>query len=274
MSVRLAVLQFPGLNCEYETQRVAAYYGFDAKIVRWNDTSGMLADAHAYIIPGGFSYQDRVRAGAIAAKLPIMEQLVRADALGKPILGICNGCQILAEAGLYPNESQAGDIEVALAPNLRSQKLIGHVCDWVYVKIKHPQKSAFTTLYTEDEIIPVPISHGEGRFIFKNGLPNTHSHVVYTDASGHIDTQYPTNPNGTTANIAGLSNERGNVLGLMPHPERAAWINQVPLSLPHPWAKQKQDAFEKGEPFGEGPWAKLFKSMYISAQDLSQKLEG
>ncbi len=271
MSTRLAVLQFPGLNCEYETQRVAARYGFDAKIIRWNDESSALSDAHAYIIPGGFSYQDRVRAGAIAAKLPIMEQLVRADALGKPILGICNGCQILAEAGLYPNVSQTGDLEVSLAPNVQHEKLIGHVCDWVYVKIKNPQRSAFTRFNTDTDIIPVPISHGEGRFVFKNEIPTGHTHFVYCDINGVVDPTYPINPNGTTANLAGLSNERGNVLGVMPHPERAAYLNQVPLSLAHQWAQKKQDAFENGEPFGDGPWANLFKSMLVAAQELAQK---
>ena len=103
MTYRLAIIQFPGSNCEYETQLAANQYGFEADIFRWTETSRSLSEYDGYILPGGFSYQDRVRAGVMAAKLPLMDHVGRASEEGKPILGICNGCQILVESGLVPH---------------------------------------------------------------------------------------------------------------------------------------------------------------------------
>ena len=255
---RLAVLQFPGLNCEYETQRAAAFYGFDAKIFRWNDHVDELDLADAFIVPGGFSFQDRVRAGAIAAKLPVMAKLAKADQDGKPILGICNGCQILAEAGLFPNLSPhttAHRLQVALAPNSQENRLIGHICDWVDVKFNNPQYSLFAQAFEPGEILPVPISHSEGRFILSPELLaqlDQLTTLTYTTA----------NPNGTTLNLAGLGNARGNVLGMMPHPERAAFLRQIPFSDRGKWGHAKKEGFATlSAATQEGPWGRLFIAM-------------
>jgi len=265
MIPKLAILQFPGTNCEYETQRCAIHFGFDAKIIRWNDTTDAIKDADAVIVPGGFSFQDRVRAGAIAAKLPIIMHLIEADRAEKPILGICNGAQILAEAGLFPNFKQTYNVQAALAPNIKNGQHIGHICEWVYVKIENPQHSIFTKEFTDQDILPVVISHGEGRFVLES---DDHldrlTQVKYCTQSGKIDTSFPTNPNGTRDNIAGLSNEKGNVLALMPHPERAVFLRQIPDQLPSHWQafqnKHNQEDFIGTD--CDGPWAKLFQSMY------------
>ncbi len=255
-SPRLAVLQFPGLNCEYETQRTAEFYGFNAKVFRWNDPADELDLADAFIVPGGFSFQDRVRAGAIAAKLPVMAKLAEADSAGKPILGICNGCQILAEAGLFPNlaPSQHG-LQVALAPNSRDSRLMGHICDWVEVQFNNEKKNIFSQAFEPGEILPIPISHSEGRFIL--------SPEVEAQLSSLTTLTYVTeNPNGTTRNIAGIGNQRGNVLGLMPHPERAALLRQIPFSMKGKWLAAKQSSFASaGALEQEGPWGRLFIAM-------------
>jgi phosphoribosylformylglycinamidine synthase I len=250
---RLAVIQFPGSNCEYETQFVARHFGFDAHLVRWNAPLVGLSDFEAFIVPGGFSFQDRVRAGAIAAKLPIMEAILDADRAGKPILGICNGCQILAEAGLFPNLSGDHRIEVALAPNLNQNQRIGHMCDWVSVKLRYPGFSLFTRNYSEDEVLPIPISHGEGRFVWPEALQaDIQKLAAFTYVSE--------SPNGSTDHVAGLCNPAGNVLGLMPHPERAVFLKQLPMTLAGDWSARKHST-EYGI-YDLGPWGRLFESMY------------
>lgn len=261
---RLAVIQFPGLNCEYETLKTAQYYGFDAKIVRWNESESTLNDADAFIVPGGFSFQDRVRAGAISAKLPLMAALSRADKAGKPIMGICNGCQILAESGLFPNLEGQDLIQVALAPNLQDGQPRGYVYDWVFVKVQKKSPTAFTRYLNEDEILPIPIAHGEGRFVLDSKVEAQLSELtafVYTTETGKMESSFPTNPNGTAHNLAGLCNPKGNVLGLMPHPERAAFLRQIPFGIPGDWAKRKDQACKDKLSEQEGPWAKLFRSM-------------
>ena len=250
---RLAVIQFPGSNCEYETARAATKAGFDAQIVRWNFSSEALAKFDAYILPGGFSYQDRVRAGAISAKLPVVGVLAEAAHAGKPILGICNGCQILAEAGLIPDVSGEQEVSVALARNARDGKPLGFMCDWIFVKPQRPEKSLFMRYFSESDVLPIPINHGEGRFVLKPELKvEDHAAFVFCDANGIVSDA--ANPNGSYLNLAGLSNQRGNVLAMMPHPERSAFSKQIPISIDSSWTSQK---FEDVD----GPWMKLFVAM-------------
>ena len=249
----LAIIQFPGSNCEYETQKAAAYYGLEASIIRWNCEASRFHDFDAYMLPGGFSYQDRVRAGVISAKLPIMSLLEQAAEQGKPILGICNGCQILAETGLVPNVAGSNLIEMSLARNAKAGDMVGFMCDWVYVKIEYPEKNIFTRYFDASDIVPIPINHGEGRFLFKEGVADLIeplTKVVYCDDQGHVSSDYPVNPNGSTLNIAALGNQSGNVLGMMPHPERAAFSKQVPHSFS-----------VSSEGRVEGPWEKLFTGL-------------
>lgn len=249
---KLAVIQFPGSNCEYETRRAAESVGFQAEILRWNADLNLLATYDAYIIPGGFSYQDRVRAGAIAAKLPIMTGLKDAADAGKPILGICNGCQILAETGLLPNISGEKNVEIALARNVKNGKPRGFVCNWEGMEVKGAAQSLFTKGISSGLTFPIPINHGEGRFLLAENLNIDDCMTLHYTGE---------NPNGSTNAIAGIANKKGNVLAMMPHPERATFLKQVPFSIGGEWAEMK-DKFYKDEHDGVGPCEFIFRNMY------------
>ncbi|MFA5878612.1 MAG: phosphoribosylformylglycinamidine synthase I [Candidatus Margulisiibacteriota bacterium] len=259
---KLAVLQFPGSNCERETLNAALYYGFDAEVIRWNTPRDAFEKFDAYILPGGFSYQDRIRAGVISSKLPIMKYLKEAALSHKPILGICNGCQILAEAGFFPNIAGNYEIEAALAPNKKDKStMVGFICDWVYVKASHPQKNIFTKYFSDTDVLPVQINHGEGSFILKENFEiDLLTSLQYCNSNGEVINQFPINPNGSVFNLAGLSNKEGNVFAMMPHPERACFAKQIPTWLDNAWVQ-----IEKKELIGyyqEGPWAKMFLSLF------------
>jgi len=258
MSAKVAVFQFPGSNCEYETMESLNSVGLEADIVSWSASESELDSYSAYVLPGGFSFQDRVRAGVVSSKLPLIKHLIRFADEGKPILGICNGCQILAETGLVPNSANSHNIEMALAPNMKHNDFYGFVCDWVYVKIDNPKKNIFTTAFSDNEVIPIQINHGEGNFRFSNPekiQESTTTQIKYCDESGQVTDDV--NPNGAMMNIAGLSNSKGNVLAMMPHPERATFNYQVPRYLNHEAAETKRNA----PSISEGPWQKLFLSL-------------
>ncbi len=260
---RCGIIQFPGSNCELETQYAFQFFGWDAMIFRWNTPLDVLSKMDAYVLPGGFSYQDRVRAGAIAAKMEIMELLIDADKWGKPILGICNGCQILAEAGVIPNTKGEYELEAALAPNTRGKEPIGFICDWVWVTFKNTQKSLFTTLFNEGDALPIPINHGEGRFLLKKSILDSiesYSQIQFCTSKAEVLPSFPVNPNGSMLNLAGFSNKKGNVLAIMPHPERACFLKQIPFWIPDPLADEKREHFKKGED-GVTPWKNLFIGM-------------
>lgn len=267
---RLAVVQFPGSNCEYETQRAAAHYGFQAEIVRWNLSGSEFETYDGYILPGGFSFQDRVRSGAISAKLPLMNTLQQGVRAGKAVLGICNGCQILVEAGIIPDTGQSFSVEAGMGHNHQvspegERRALGFLCDWVFVKVRHPEKSIFTRYFSDSDVIPVPVNHGEGRFMLKSEayfkFLDHHASFVYCDAHGQEKDFFPINPNGAVANLAGLTNTQGNVLAMMPHPERASFVRQIPFWISSTWARKKKTEFLAGFSDGEGPWAKLFISL-------------
>jgi len=226
--IKIAVILFPGTNCENETARAIKAVGMDASIVRWNDAY-KLDSFEGYILPGGWSYEDRIRAGVISAQDPLMKIIKKQAALGKPILGICNGCQILVESGLVPGLKD--QIQMALAPNIKDP-LAGFFCTWV--KMKHVgKKNAFNLFYRENEIIDIPIAHAEGRFTtIEKGLMNklkSNGQITfqYCDSNGDVIESYPTNPNGSLLNSAGICNKKGNVLAMMPHPERATFGYQA-----------------------------------------------
>jgi len=252
---KIGVIQFPGSNCEYETIRAIEAVGGQADLLRWNVSETVFHQYEGYVVPGGFSYQDRVRSGAIAAKLPIISYLIAADLLQKPILGICNGCQILAESGLSPNTAQQHQIEMALTPNEKDHLPVGFLCQWVFVKIVHPEKSVFTPFFKPNDVLPIVMSHAEGRFVLKPGISSDElTCVSYCNEQG----EDMVSQNGSF--IAGLCNPKGNVMAIMPHPERVVFSHQLPFNLSLKWAHAKEQG--SGQ---KGPWEALFKAMVAAA---------
>lgn len=250
--IKIAVIQFPGSNCEFETARAVESVGMKAEIFRWNKEANLLKKYDGYLIGGGFSYQDRVRAGVIAAKEPIMEQIVKEQEKGKPVLGICNGAQILVESGIIPG-IEKDEIEMALSPNKMEKqgKIVrrDYYCTWVYLKHSQDKKRcAATFLISENEILPIPIAHGEGRFtttkkdLLKKLIKNKQIIFRYCDEEGNINSDFPINPNGSIYNIAGICNPKGNVLAMMPHPERANWLRQIPQDLKGHYGEKRRKA--------------------------------
>lgn len=264
---RVAVLQIPGVNCEYETVRVLEAVGLAARIVRFNEPASSLGEFDAYVLPGGFAFQDRVRAGAVAAKLPAVERIAAESEKGKPVLGICNGAQVLVEAGLVPG-IRKGQVEMALAPN-RAPRRQGYLCQWVRVRAEAgPGRALWCGALAEGEIVPLPIAHGEGRFetadpsvrerIQRDGL----SLLRYVDRLGHPAEHFPDDPNGAVLMSAGITNLEGNVLALMPHPERASWLRQVPLDGEGSWSERRRRAVGSFTALeGAGPGRFLFESL-------------
>ncbi|MCE5239380.1 phosphoribosylformylglycinamidine synthase I [bacterium] len=249
---RVALIQFPGSNCEWESKRSAEAVGLTCDVFRWNADPGALTDYDGYIIGGGFSYQDRVRSGVIATKAPIMRTVFReVTGGGKPVLGICNGAQVLIEAGLIPG-LHPGDVEMGLAPNFHDpdHRIAGFCCRWVYLKHACAQgRCALTSEMPQGEVFPIPIAHGEGRFTTSN--PDVLARLVendqivfqYCDEQGELRETRDVNPNGAQLNIAGLCSPDGNVLGMMPHPERASFLRQIPGELGGEWAERKDEAW-------------------------------
>lgn len=236
---RVAILQFPGTNCEYETRRQINAVGLQGEFVRWNQAD-TLHEYDAYILPGGFAYEDRSRAGIIAAQDPVLE-IIRTEAhAGKPVIGICNGCQILVETGLIPgidNDQLAG--AVAMNTRVKDGKIIGtgFYHDTVYIQNVAPTgRSAVTMNVPQGHVIPASVANGEGRFIFSTELLlelEKHHQILfkYCTAEGDVLNEFPTTPNGAMWGIAGLCNRAGNVVAYMPHPERLDTGEQLFSSL-------------------------------------------
>ncbi|MDP6547463.1 MAG: phosphoribosylformylglycinamidine synthase I [Candidatus Woesearchaeota archaeon] len=229
---KIAVLYFPGNNCEEETRDRCIDANMDAKIIRWNSKEN-LSNFDGFIIPGGFSYEDRIRAGVIAAKEKVMDKVRKEVKNGKLLLGICNGAQVLVETGLIPGLKD--QIEMALAPNI-NPLVSGYYDSWVYIKNINKNSNAFNYGYEKNEIINLPIAHGEGCFttkdksLIKKLEKNKQIIFKYCNESGKIVNKFPINPNGAINNIAAISNKQGNVMAIMPHPERASFNWQVPNS--------------------------------------------
>jgi phosphoribosylformylglycinamidine synthase subunit PurQ / glutaminase len=208
--MNFAVLQFPASNCDQDALHVLKdVLGQSARFVWHKENS--LAGVDAVVIPGGFSYGDYLRTGAIARFSPIMEAVRAFAANGGPVLGICNGFQILCEAGLLPG---------ALIRNRSLQ----FRCEHVFIKTANSD-SPFTNKIPSGKILRVPIAHGEGCYFadvatLEKLKGNGQILWQYADAKGELTEA--ANPNGSLCNIAGIGNEAGNVAGLMPHPERAS----------------------------------------------------
>ena len=199
--MKFAVLVFPGSNCDIDMYHaIKDELGEEVEYVWHSQTD--LSGFDGILVPGGFSYGDYLRCGAMANQSNIMAEVKKAADAGKPVLGVCNGFQILTEAGLLPG---------ALLRN----KNLKFMCRTVKLKVEN-NNTLFTNQYAQGQIIDIPIAHGEGNYYCDEEtlqkLKDNHQ-IVFT-YSGE-------NPNGSLADIAGIVNERGNVLGMMPHPERA-----------------------------------------------------
>ena len=207
--MNFAVLQFPASNCDQDAVHVLRnVMGHSARLV-WHKESS-LGDANAVIIPGGFSYGDYLRTGAIARFSPVMQAVQQFAANGGLVLGICNGFQILCEAGMLPG---------ALVRNRSLQ----FRCEHIFLKTI-TKDSAFTNQIPADKLLRIPIAHGEGCYFADDATLSgleTNNQILwrYVDAAGNPNDD--ANPNGSLRNIAGICNEKRNVAGLMPHPERA-----------------------------------------------------
>jgi phosphoribosylformylglycinamidine synthase len=207
--MKAAVIRFPGSNCDQDCHHVLAnVFGIDTAYVWHKDHD--LAPYDLIVLPGGFSYGDYLRCGAIARFSPVMKSLVEQADKGKLILGICNGFQILCEAHLLPG---------ALVRN----KSLHFICEHVRVRIENVA-SPFTNVGLTGSVLNIPIAHGEGNYTADEQTlaelnRNRQILLRYTDKNGAVTDA--ANPNGSAQNIAGICNRRGNVFGLMPHPERA-----------------------------------------------------
>ncbi len=207
--IRYSIVTFPGSNCDHDSYYIAQKRGNQVNLVWHKDTD--LLNPDIVIIPGGFSYGDYLRCGIIARFSPIISEVVKFARKGGMVLGICNGFQILTECGLLPG---------ALMMN-RDLKFI---CQHQYIKVCN-NSTKFTKHLQKNEVIDIPIAHKEGNFyIDQDGLQELidHEQIVfkYCDKNGFINEK--SNPNGSLENIAGIINRTGNVLGMMPHPERNA----------------------------------------------------
>lgn len=228
--IKIAIIQFPGLNTEYETRREINKCGMTGEFFRWNEPAANLKKYDGYVIGGGFSYEDRGRAGVIASLDPIMEGIKKEAATGKPVLGICNGAQILVESGLIPGVD-GNKLAMALARNKRIKDGdilgTGYYNAWVHLKcVSKPGDCMFAWNINEGEILKAPVAHGEGRFTsdipeLMQQLQSKHQMVMrYCDANGVITEDFPVNPNGAMFNLAAVCNPAGNVMAVMPHLER------------------------------------------------------
>lgn len=208
--IKFGVVVFPGSNCDHDTHYVCKkVLNQDAEFL-WHKEAD-LKDADVIILPGGFSYGDYLRCGAIACFSPVMKEVVRFANQGGPVIGICNGFQILLEAGLLPGVL------------LKNSSLL-FVCKYVHIRVENCD-TIFTNRCRESDVLEIPIAHGEGNYFtdvdtLQRLEDNRQIVFRYCDEAGNVTSS--ANPNGSMANIAGITNEAGNILGMMPHPERAS----------------------------------------------------
>ena len=206
--MRVAVVVFPGTNCEYDVAHALGLIGLDAELVFHKEKN--LSGFDAVVLPGGFAHGDYLRTGAIARFSPIMRPVAAMAAAGAPVIGICNGFQVLCEAGLLPG---------ALVAN----RDVSFICRPVHVRVESA-RSALTAAVAPGAVLRIPLNSYEGNYVAAAetvGALEANGQVLlrYCDGSGAVSER--ANPNGSMGNIAGICNEAGNVAGLMPHPERA-----------------------------------------------------
>jgi phosphoribosylformylglycinamidine synthase subunit PurQ / glutaminase len=208
--LRWGVVVFPGSNCDLDTLHVLEnVLGQEVRAI-WHEETD-LSGLDTVVLPGGFAHGDYLRAGAMARFSPVMETVREFAESGRPVLGICNGFQVLLEAGLLPG---------AMLRN-RTQSF---QCKWVDVRVENPE-SPFLSGCRAGEVLHIPIAHGEGNYYADPEVLeelNRNGQVLFRYCTPEGETTDAANPNGSQQNIAGICNARGNVMGLMPHPERAS----------------------------------------------------
>ncbi|MGX0165374.1 phosphoribosylformylglycinamidine synthase subunit PurQ / glutaminase [Staphylococcus capitis] len=197
--MKFAVLVFPGSNCDRDMYNAAIKSGVDAAYVDYRETS--LEGFDGVLIPGGFSFGDYLRSGAMASVAPIINEVKRLAKEGKPVLGVCNGFQILTEIGLLPGALLHNDSHLFISRN-ETLKIVNN-------------QTLFTHLYEDNQEVIYPVAHGEGHYYCTEEIFNE------LEQNNQIILKYTDNPNGSYEDIAGIVNKEGNVCGMMPHPERA-----------------------------------------------------
>lgn len=208
--VKFGVVVFPGSNCDHDAYHAVKHVLGQDAVFLWHKEAS-LDGADVVIIPGGFSFGDYLRCGAIARFSPVMTEVCRFARQGGTVLGICNGFQILLECGLLPGV-------------LLRNATLKFACKYVHIRTENAS-TRFTSLCQKDEVLAIPIAHGDGNYFTD---PDTlkrmedKSQIVFRYSDQQGESTDDANPNGSLSNIAGIMNEEGNVLGMMPHPERAA----------------------------------------------------
>lgn len=258
--VRIAVVSFPGNNCEVESLRALKDSGMEAMFFRWNDDRNKLVGVDGYFIPGGFSYEDRGRSGMVAGRDTLMDFIGQEAEAGKVIIGNCNGAQILVESGIIPLEK---GLQMCLARNALDMEgvpqAIGFLSQWVWIT----PVCRLDRCATSDWKGPmhVPIAHGEGRFTTRDASlleelkKNDQIAFSYCDSAGNVSGDPVITPNGSVYAIAGVCNQRGNVVAIMPHPERTQngkpyfdsmkkWIEQHQNNQKIPMPQRITDPFD------------------------------
>ena len=207
--MKASIIVFPGSNCDRDIAvSIKKLTNLEPTMVWHKETS--MPDSDLIIIPGGFTFGDYLRCGSIAANSPIMKDVIKKATDGLPTLGICNGFQILTESGLLPG-------------TLIKNDCLSFLCKTVSIRVENNETN-FSKKYQKNEIINIPIAHNEGNFFanedtLKKIKDSNQIVFKYCNQNGEVNNE--TNPNGSIDNIAGITNEKGNVLGMMPHPERA-----------------------------------------------------
>ncbi len=238
--IRVCILRVGGTNCDAETKRAFQESKMKAEVIHFNQLVKLqnLLDYDVLVIPGGFSHGDYVRAGAIWAKrfmARLGKDVKRFVSEEKPILGICNGFQVLVEAGLLPQFDGISPFpEAALGTNIPA----GYNCRWVYLKHEGGGKCVFTREVASGSVVRIPVAHSEGRFMFATEneekylerlLDNDQLVFRYCHPNGkYAGGEYPANPNGSLYDVAGICDPSRTIFGLMPHPERVYFGWQLP----------------------------------------------
>ncbi|MDR0372793.1 MAG: phosphoribosylformylglycinamidine synthase subunit PurQ [Nitrososphaerota archaeon] len=245
--IKVCALRVGGTNCDAETQRAFQELGVHTEIIQVSELIKRrnLLDYNVLVFPGGFSYGDYVRSGVIFARhlsAQLGKEIQSFIDEGRPILGICNGFQILVEYGLLPGFEGISPVPEA---TLTTNEPAGFKCKWVYLKHENQSKCVFTSAIPQGKIIRLPIAHGEGRLLFpKEKEEEVLKRLIDEDMlvfryctkdGSSAEGLYPANPNGSFHDIAGICNPEGNIFGLMPHPERALYWWQQP-----DWTRQNQ----------------------------------